>query len=73
MPYLHCPRCHRTAWLRARADAEIACRHCGTTLNPMAADDARYLAGAVRERFARDARLNAGRPRFVRNPQRLAD
>jgi hypothetical protein len=27
----------------------------------------RSLVGALRERFARDARLDAGRPRFVRD------
>jgi hypothetical protein len=32
----------------------------------MAGDDARFLASAVRERFRRDARLTAGRKRFVR-------
>ena len=67
MPYLHCPRCHRTAWLRATTDQEIECRHCGTTLNPTSASDVRLLTGAVRERFARDARLNVGRKRFVRD------
>ncbi len=67
MPYLHCPRCQRTAWLRTESAQEIACRHCGTTLGPMAGSDARFLASAVRERFARDARLTAGRRRFVRD------
>jgi hypothetical protein len=43
------------------------CRHCGTTLNPMAGSEARFLTGAVRERFARDARLTAGHKRFVRD------
>jgi hypothetical protein len=32
----------------------------------MAGSDARFLTGAVRERFARDARLTAGSKRFVR-------
>jgi ribosomal protein S27E len=68
MPYLHCPRCQRTSWLRTSAEGGIACRHCGTTLNPIAGGDARFLTRAVRERFARDARLHAGRPRFVRDP-----
>jgi hypothetical protein len=35
--------------------------------------EARYLAGAVRARFARDARFEAARPRFVRDQQRLHD
>jgi len=65
MPYLHCPRCHRTAWLRAHSDRDLECRHCGTKL--AAGGDARFLTGAVRERFARDARLTAGRKRFVRD------
>ncbi len=67
MPYLHCPRCHRTAWTRAESEREISCRHCGTVLSPMAGSELRLLTGAVRERFARDARLNAGRKRFVRD------
>lgn len=67
MPYLHCPRCHRTAWVRAEADRGVSCRHCGTKLGPLAGEEARFLAGAVRERFARDARLTAGRRRFVRD------
>jgi hypothetical protein len=33
----------------------------------MAGSELRLLTGAVRERFARDARLNAGRKRFVRD------
>jgi hypothetical protein len=66
MPYLHCPACHRTAWLRGEAGRDETCRRCGTALGPIADGEARYLARAVRERFARDARLNEGRPRFVR-------
>ena len=73
MPYLHCPRCHRTAWLRVEAAQHITCRHCGTTLDPPAGSDTRFLTGAVRERFARDARRGAGPPRFIRDPQRLPD
>jgi ribosomal protein S27E len=73
MPYLHCTRCHRTAWVRERVAADIACRHCGTTLDALAGTDARLLATAVRERLARDARRNAGPPRFIRDPQRLPD
>jgi transcription initiation factor TFIIIB Brf1 subunit/transcription initiation factor TFIIB len=67
MPYLHCPRCHRTAFVRASFDDEIACRRCGTALGPMHDSELRFLARAVRERLARDARLNAGRKRFVRD------
>ena len=66
MPYLHCPRCHRSAWLRADTEEAVACRHCGTTLSGMSHAELSALTGAVRERFARDARLNAGRKRFVR-------
>jgi hypothetical protein len=73
MPYLHCPRCHRTAWLRTPGERETACRHCGTTLDPMAGSDVRFITSAVRERFARDARRNSGPSRFVREPRRLAD
>ena len=53
--------------MRATPTAEITCRHCGTSLNPIIGSDARFLTGAVRERFARDARLTAGRKRFVRD------
>jgi ribosomal protein S27E len=73
MPYLHCPRCHRTAWVRDRVAAEIPCRHCGATLGALTGSDARFLAGAVRERLARDARRSAGPPRFIRDSQRLRD
>ena len=73
MPYLHCPGCHRTAWLRAGSAQQIACRHCGTALDPMSVNEVRLLAGAVRERLARDARLNASRRRFVRDPQQSPD
>jgi ribosomal protein L37AE/L43A len=66
LPYLHCPRCHRTAWLRADTEDELACRHCGTTLNGVTRAELDALTGAVRARFARDARLNAGRKRFIR-------
>jgi hypothetical protein len=67
VPYLHCPRCQRTAWLRTETGREVTCRDCGTAVHRMAGSDVRYLAGAVRERFERDARLNAGRRRFVRD------
>ncbi len=74
MPYLHCPRCHRTAWMRSRKTEEaIACRHCGTTLTAVTVDETAFLTGAVRERFARDARRNAGRTRFVREAPRLTE
>jgi ribosomal protein S27E len=73
MPYLHCPRCYRTAWVRARVDGQIACRRCGTTLDVMAGGDARFLAAAVRERLARDARRSDAPPRFIRDTQRLPD
>jgi hypothetical protein len=53
--------------MRTETEREIACRHCGTTLDPTAGGDVRYLTGAVRERFRHDARLNAGRRRFVRD------
>ena len=66
MPYLHCPRCQRTAWVRSEAERGISCRHCGSKLSSLTGGEARFLAGAVRERFARDARLNAGRKRFIR-------
>jgi ribosomal protein L37AE/L43A len=67
MPYLECPRCRRTAWLRAATERALECRHCGAPLGSLAGNDLRFLTGAVRERFARDARLNPGRPRFVRD------
>jgi hypothetical protein len=43
------------------------------TLDPVTVDDVRLLAGAVRERFARDARLDAQRARFIRDPQRARE
>ena len=73
MPYLHCPRCHRTAWVRERVTAEMACRHCGTALDALTGSDARFLAGAVRQRLARDARRTGGPPRFIRDSERLPD
>jgi hypothetical protein len=66
MPYLQCPACHRTAWLRGEPGRDLTCRRCDTALGPLPDRDVRYLTRAVRERFARDARLNAGRPRFLR-------
>jgi ribosomal protein S27E len=65
MPYLHCPRCRKTAWLHATAEPGMRCRHCDTALAPMPDGQARLLVEAVRERFARDARPAAPR-RFVR-------
>jgi hypothetical protein len=67
MPYLHCSVCHRTAWLRGQPERDLTCRACGTALGPIADGEARDLARAVRERFARDVRVNAGSPRFVRD------
>jgi hypothetical protein len=67
MAYLHCPSCERTACLDSTAEPVLLCRHCATALTPMPAGSVRRLIGAVRERFERDARLDAGRPRFVRD------
>jgi hypothetical protein len=67
MSYLHCPNCDRTAWLDTSTEPELLCRHCESVLAPMPAARARMLTAAVRRRFARDARLDAGRPRFVRD------
>jgi hypothetical protein len=53
--------------MRATPDAAMTCRHCGASLNPLTGTEARFLASAVRERFARDARLTAGHRRFVRD------
>ena len=66
MPYLHCPHCRHTAWLRSESEPALACRHCGMSLEHVVADEDRYLARAVRERFARDMRLTTGIRRFVR-------
>jgi ribosomal protein S27E len=66
MPYLRCPRCRRTAWLDSTAEPDARCRHCDAALAAMPDGQARFLVAAVRERFARDARLQAGRRRFVR-------
>jgi hypothetical protein len=64
--YLHCPSCARTAWLDATAEPPLLCGQCETPLAPMPAPLPPALAGALRERFERDLRLDAGRPRFVR-------
>jgi hypothetical protein len=65
--YLHCPSCDRTAHLDGSVEAALFCHHCGTPLAPMPARRARRLVAAVRRRFERDAVLDAGRPRFVRD------
>ena len=67
MPYLHCPRCRLTAAPREESKSQIACRHCGTALDPTKDNEIRFLAGAVRERFARDTHATAGKQRFVRD------
>ncbi|HKH17784.1 MAG TPA: hypothetical protein VKA57_09675 [Solirubrobacteraceae bacterium] len=67
MAYLHCPACERTAWLDSTSESPLPCRHCGQALAPMSVRRVRHLVGAIRERFERDARLDAGRPRFVRD------
>jgi len=66
MPYLHCPICERTAWLNCTGKPPLRCRHCEAELAPMPTPLAQALAGAVRERFEHDMRLDAARPRFVR-------
>jgi ribosomal protein S27E len=66
MPYLHCSHCRRTAWLHAAAEPGIRCRECDAQLTPMPDGQARLLVRAVRERFERDAQLEAARKRFVR-------
>jgi ribosomal protein S27E len=67
MPYLHCPQCQRTAWVRTTSDEPVGCRHCGRALDLAPAGDVRYLTAAVRARFARDARSGASAKRFVRD------
>jgi hypothetical protein len=66
MAYLHCPRCDRTAWLGSTTEPALHCHHCDTALAPMPVGRARALVGALRARFERDARLDAGRTRFIR-------
>jgi len=66
MPYLHCPRCHRTAWVRAESAKPLDCRRCGHELDLSTAGDVRYLTSAVREHLAREARMDATARRFVR-------
>jgi hypothetical protein len=63
MPHLQCPRCDGTTWLRGDPERQPVCEHCGSALTPLP----RRLAAALRERSARDARLSADRPRFVRD------
>ena len=59
MPYLHCPQCHRTAWVRAGRSGPVECRRCGRDLDVASAGDVDHLTTAVRERFRRDARSAA--------------
>ena len=68
MPYLHCPQCHRTAWVRAESTNPPPCRGCGEPLDD-ALGDVQLLTVAVRERFARDSARTAGMARFVRDAQ----
>jgi len=65
--FLHCPICDRTARLDGSVEPAPLCHHCGTLLAPMPGGRARMLAAAVRRRFERDAVLDRGRPRFVRD------
>ena len=70
MPYLHCPECRRSAWVRAeRSNAPVECRGCGRALELATAGDVGYLTTAVRERFQRDARSAATARRFVRQAE----
>jgi hypothetical protein len=76
MAYLHCPSCHRSAWLGDAAPHGARCRRCDAALTAVvgaAADP--LLTAAVRARFGRDMRLDAGRGRFVRGsgPHRVAE
>ena len=66
MAYLHCPACERTASLDSTSESPLLCLHCGAALTPMSVRRVRQLVGAIRERFERDGRLDAERPRFVR-------
>jgi hypothetical protein len=65
MPYLHCPHCHRTAWVRSTPTTAL-CRGCGEPLDD-GIGDVQLLAAAVRDRFARDAMRTADMRRFVRD------
>ena len=74
MPYLQCPQCRRTAWAAA-GEPEI-CARCDAELTTLPGVDATLLVSAVRARFARDARSDSARPRFLRasdGPHRLAE
>jgi hypothetical protein len=64
--YLHCPSCHRTAWLGPAAEPRMACRDCGTTLGAVLSGEAPFLSVAVRELHARDAVYATQGRRFVR-------
>jgi hypothetical protein len=74
MLYMHCSGCRRTA-LHADASDAPACHRCGSPLTPVVHAGDGFLVRALRERFARDALFDAGRPRFVRDsgPHRLAE
>jgi ribosomal protein S27E len=67
VPYLHCPDCRCTAWLHANGEPGVRCRDCDAELTPMPAGQARSLLTTLRERFARDAALDSGHSRFVRD------
>jgi ribosomal protein S27E len=68
VPHMHCPHCHRNAWLSMAPRAAVECRHCGTELEQVSAWDARLITGAAREmragrgRFTRDAAVPPSRP-----------
>ena len=66
MPYLHCPHCHRTAWVRSIPATPPTCRGCGELLSD-GIGDVQLLTAAVRDRFARDAMRTADMRRFVRD------
>jgi ribosomal protein S27E len=57
---MHCPHCHRNAWLSASPRVAVECRHCGTELEPVSAWDARFISSVARE-------MRAGRGRFTRD------
>jgi hypothetical protein len=61
-PPAECPHCQRASWLRGDPEREAVCERCGSALAPFS----RRLAARLRLRLARDARRDAGRPRFVR-------
>ena len=65
---MECPCCQQTEWVRGEPGRDVICPSCGSAVSIVPDRRFRWLAAAVRARFARDVELNQDRPRFVRDP-----